>query len=101
MTAGKEDPSLRRRNYHHSIHELQQLLRSLRDGYDSNGPCPANPDYRLDVPNSTTRTPRVGDMSDSEIDSWARRVAAADAEVSVRQSNEALGRAKQRAGEAA
>lgn len=103
VTAGKEDPSLRRRNYHHSIHELQKLMRSLRDGYDASGPCRANPDYRLDVPNTfgLVKTPRVGDMNEGEIDYWARRVAAADAEVSINQTNEALGRAKQRAGEAA
>ena len=101
MHAGHEDPSLRRRNYHHGIDELSKLLRSLRDGYDARGPCPQNTDYRIHVPNSTETSPRVGDMNDEQIAAWARRVSAADAEVSINQTNEALGRARARNGEGA
>lgn len=101
MAAGHEDPSMRRRNYHHGIDGLTRLLKSLRDGYDDAGPCPANTDYRIAVPNSTAVSPRVGDMDDATIAAWARRVSAADAEVSINQTNESLGRAKYRSGEAA
>jgi hypothetical protein len=101
MAAGHEDPGLRRQNYHHTVHELIKLCRSFRDGYDERGPVTPNTDYRIDVPNSTARSPRVGDMNDLEIAWWARRMAAAVAEMSINQTNEALARAKLRAGEAA
>lgn len=101
MAVGIEDPSMRRRNYHHSVAELIKLFRSWRNGYDEHGPCPANRDRREHVPNTTTSTPRMGDMTDNEIDYWARRIAAADAEVSINQTNESIGRGKLRAGEAA
>lgn len=93
---------MRRRNYHHSVAELAKLFRMWRDGRADDGrPIPPNRDKRMDVPNATTRTPRMGDMTDEQIDYWARRISAADAEVSINQTNEALRRAKQRTGEAA
>lgn len=101
MRAGYEEPNLRRRNYHHSVYELIKLLKSLRDGYDERGKCTPNPRYRIDVPGTTTTSPPVGEMDDVEIAYWARRVAAKDAEISINQTNEALARAKARAGEAA
>lgn len=102
MHVGHEDPGLRRRNYQRASAELAKVFRMWRDGRNAEGaPVPANRDRREKVPNSTSTTPRMGDMSDSEIDYWARRISAADAEVSINQTNDALGRAKRRAGEAA
>lgn len=96
-----EDPGLRRRNYHFLTHQLAKQFRAWRDGYDDKGPCGPMRDRRESVPNSTETTPRMGDMDDEQIDFWARRISAADAEQAINMSNEAERRAKIRAGEGA
>lgn len=89
--AGHEDPGMRRRNYHFACHHLAETFRGWRR---------ARPTHREPVPNSTLSTPPMGEMDDDQIDLWARRISAADAEISINQTNEGLQRAKARAGEA-
>lgn len=89
--AGHEDPGMRRRNYQHCAHHLAETFRGWRRN---------RPTHREPVPNSTLSTPPMGEMDDDEIDHWARRISAADAEISINQTNEGLKRAKARAGEA-
>ena len=92
MHAGAEDPGMRRANYHRAIAKLAEVFRLWRRD---------NPSKREQVPNSTEGTPPMGELDDPAIDYWARRISAADAEESINQSNEAIARAKVRAGEAA
>ena len=92
MHAGAEDPGMRRANYHRATAKLAEVFRLWRRD---------NPSKRDQVPNSTERPPPMGELDDDAIDFWARRTPAADAEVSINQTNEALARAKARAGEAA
>lgn len=91
LRAGHEDPGMRRRNYHYACHHLAATFREWRR---------TRPTHREPVPNSTLSTPPMGEMDDDAIDHWARRISAADAEVSINQTNEALARTKVRAGEA-
>lgn len=95
------DPGYRRRNYHSAAYRLFRQFKAWRDGYDQNGPCGSLPDRRERVPNSTESTPRMGDMDDATMLRWAYRISAADAEVAINQSNEAIGRVKRKTGEAA
>lgn len=81
----------RRANYHYMAAKLAEQFRAWRR---------EAPNRRENVPGTTTDTPRMGDMDDSQIDYWARRISAADAERSINMSNEAVGRSKARSGEA-
>jgi hypothetical protein len=84
-----EPQDLRRRNYHNLASRLHGQMLKWRD---------EKPRYRIPVPNATTETPPMGELDYSSAWAWAYRITAADAEVSINMSNEAAGRAKQRAG---
>jgi hypothetical protein len=93
MHAGHEDGGLRRRNMIKATHELAGVFRMWRRD---------DPTRRERLsPYSTESTPPLGEMTDEEIEHWARQVSARDAERSINMSNEAIARAKAKAGEAA
>ncbi len=92
MSATVEPAGMRRRNYQNMVDRMHRQFLAWRT---------TMPDYRMKVPNSTETTPRMGDMDYLTSLRWAHRVSAADAEASINKSNEAMGRAKLRAGEAA
>jgi hypothetical protein len=93
VTAGAEPPDMRRRNFQIMVGRLADEFRAWRRDA---------PDRveRLS-PYSTESTPRMGDMTDEQIEHYARRISEHDAERSINMSNDALGRAKRRANEAA
>ncbi len=91
MSAVVEPVNMRRRNYHNMVDRLRNQMIDWRTSM---------PDYRMDVPNSSAKTPRMGDMDPATALRWAERVSQADAESSINKSNESAGRAKGRAGEA-
>lgn len=102
---GKVAEGAHRRVYQRVVHEMKAMFRRWRDGVDEHGhPAPSGRDIRHEVsPYSTARTPRMGDMSDDEIDYWAREICRRDMErtINMRNEQQAVARAKRRAGEAA
>lgn len=91
MSATIEPVNLRRRNYHNILDRMVTQFREWREN---------NYDYRMEVPYTTTMTPKMGLMDDAQRDHWARRICTADAEASINRTNEAAGRAKSRSSEA-
>lgn len=93
MAAGSEDPDMRRRNFVRMHHEMIKQFKAWR----TDAPGRREPLS----PYSTRTTPRMGDMTDEEIDRYAREICSFDAERSINQRNEAIKRSKKRMGEAA
>lgn len=92
MAAGREPEGMRRRNYGFLVSKLAEQYRQWRR---------EDPTRRERLsPYSTESTPPLGELDDERIEYYARQVSQRDAERSINMTNEALDRAKHRAGEA-
>lgn len=85
------------------VHEMSCLFRQWRDGLDKHGhPAPAYRDKRERLsPYTSETTPRMGDMTDEQIEHYAREICRRDMERTINRRRESMARAKRRAGEAA
>lgn len=87
------------------VHEMSSLFRQWRDGLDKNGqPAPSNRRRRERLsPYTGETTPPMGDMNDEQIERYAREICRRDMERTINRLSEqqAVQRAKRRAGEAA
>lgn len=81
----------RRASYHDMRNRMEVQFREWRTSM----PC-----YRMEVFNTGTKSPPMGEMDDAQIAYWARRVSMSDAEASIRRLSDSSARSKTRAGQA-